>query len=444
MEVEYKREMNRNYMVLRPEPGHVDRYTIRMISGNQIGGLLPFREKWMNGENQYYYDITSKQPMERILEFRRLNGEELYDFWTGFLNAMGQMERFLLDESQICLDPEYIYVDPESFQCALLIIPGKYMEFTEGFRRLCQYLLDHVNQNDGDAVILGFSVFKESQKPNFGMDDIEHCLEKRKKREKICAEQTELKKEENEKSKEERETEVGINREQTMGLGLPVQSKEEDIPELQEEKTRNVHSQLAGILIAAIALLIPMIVVFVGGMALLLQYRLYILGAEVLLISGAVLFNRSETVRLIPDSTKTSDDQPILNEDYFAQNKDLWKEEPKSEIAEESPQTILLTAKPVGGTSRYLVPVGGGEEIPVRYFPFLIGKNRSIVDFYLNEPGVSRIHAKLEESEGNYYVTDLNSTNGIMVDGAWLETNEKRLLPLGSELVLAASRFYFR
>ena len=95
MEVEYKREMNRNYMVLRPEPGHVDRYTIRMISGNQIGGLLPFREKWMNGENQYYYDITSKQPMERILEFRRLNGEELYDFWTGFLNAMAQMERFL-------------------------------------------------------------------------------------------------------------------------------------------------------------------------------------------------------------------------------------------------------------------------------------------------------------------------------------------------------------
>ena len=77
MEVEYKREMNRNYMILRPEPGHVDRYTIRMISGNQIAGLLPFLEKWMDGENRYYFDITSKQPLGRLLEYRTITGDEI-------------------------------------------------------------------------------------------------------------------------------------------------------------------------------------------------------------------------------------------------------------------------------------------------------------------------------------------------------------------------------
>lgn len=434
MEVEYKREMNRNYMVMRPEPGYVDRYTIRMISGNQIGGLLPFREKWMNGENQYYYDITSKQPLERILEYRRLDGEELHGFWTGFLNAMGQMERYLLDENQICLEPEYIYVEPETFRCALMIIPGKYMEYTEGFRGLCQYLLDHVNQNDGDAVILGFSVFKESQKTNFGMDDIERCLERRKKQEQIQEEQ-----------RERVEESLEAKREQEAELNPMVRLNEKEVPALQEEDLRKVHRLMAGILLFLIAVLIPVTVFLVGGIELLIRTRLYILGVEIILMCGALLLKNPKEGSLLPGSTKTGNDLPILNEEFFVEKEDLWKEElPKTEITEESPQTILLTAKPVGGVSRYLVSAGSGEEIPIRYFPFLIGKNRSFVDFYLNEPGVSRIHAKLEECEGNYYVTDLNSTNGVMVDGVWLETNERRVISVGSELILATSRFYFR
>ena len=52
--VEYKREMNRNYMVAIPEEGQEAGYAIRMLSENSIPGFLPFQEKKINGDVRYY------------------------------------------------------------------------------------------------------------------------------------------------------------------------------------------------------------------------------------------------------------------------------------------------------------------------------------------------------------------------------------------------------
>lgn len=76
-EVEFRREMNRNYMVLKPGPGKNEEYTVRMLTENRIPGFLPFREKQVDGERWFYYDVTSRQPLGRILEHRNLRGKEL-------------------------------------------------------------------------------------------------------------------------------------------------------------------------------------------------------------------------------------------------------------------------------------------------------------------------------------------------------------------------------
>lgn len=50
--------------------------------------------------------------------------------------------------------------------------------FPQGFRELSQYLLDHVDHRDGEAVVLAFAIFRESRKENFGLEEIGKCLEK--------------------------------------------------------------------------------------------------------------------------------------------------------------------------------------------------------------------------------------------------------------------------
>lgn len=57
----------------------------------------------------------------------------------------------------------------------------------------------------------------------------------------------------------------------------------------------------------------------------------------------------------------------------------------------------------------------GDIEIP--YVPFLIGKHREMNDFILDYPTVSRLHLRIDQKEDVYIFTDMNSTNGTMVNG---------------------------
>ena len=91
-----------------------------------------------------------------------------------------------------------------------------------------------------------------------------------------------------------------------------------------------------------------------------------------------------------------------------------------------------------------MVPVHGESEIPIGYFPFLIGKSKELTDYCLNRPGVSRLHVKIEETKDGYTLTDLNSTNGTFINGVLVEANATAGLVPGDEVAIADERFYFR
>jgi pSer/pThr/pTyr-binding forkhead associated (FHA) protein len=58
----------------------------------------------------------------------------------------------------------------------------------------------------------------------------------------------------------------------------------------------------------------------------------------------------------------------------------------------------------------------GGKRHEVRSSPLVIGRSREC-DIPLDDPNVSRRHAELRPEEGTYWIVDLDSTNGIEVNG---------------------------
>jgi adenylate cyclase len=64
-----------------------------------------------------------------------------------------------------------------------------------------------------------------------------------------------------------------------------------------------------------------------------------------------------------------------------------------------------------------LVPVGGGDNIPLIRETLTLGRRESC-DICLRFPNISGLHAQLNFRNGYWYVKDCNSTNGIKVNGA--------------------------
>lgn len=70
----------------------------------------------------------------------------------------------------------------------------------------------------------------------------------------------------------------------------------------------------------------------------------------------------------------------------------------------------------------HLVPVGGGDPIPLLKSRLMIGR-RETCDISLKFPNISSHHCELELVNGYWRVRDLNSRNGIKVNGARIDTS---------------------
>lgn len=84
-----------------------------------------------------------------------------------------------------------------------------------------------------------------------------------------------------------------------------------------------------------------------------------------------------------------------------------------------------------------LMPTGGGDPIPLLKTKLLIGR-RDECDITLRFPNVSSHHCELELVDGYWLVRDLNSSNGIKVNGVRCPQNW--LLP-GDEVSIAKHKF---
>jgi adenylate cyclase len=86
-----------------------------------------------------------------------------------------------------------------------------------------------------------------------------------------------------------------------------------------------------------------------------------------------------------------------------------------------------------------LLPLGGGDPIPLLKKRLLIGRRESC-DIVLRFANVSGKHCELAEDSGYWFVNDLGSRNGTKVNGVRITSTRKRLDP-GDELAVAKHRY---
>lgn len=84
-----------------------------------------------------------------------------------------------------------------------------------------------------------------------------------------------------------------------------------------------------------------------------------------------------------------------------------------------------------------LIPLGGGDPIPLRKPKLLVGRRPSC-DIRLEFPNVSSQHCELEIVNGYWRLRDLRSSNGTKVNG---ERIDERFLQPGDTIIIAKHQF---
>ena len=101
MKTKYIRDFRHNYLVIEKEDPGQNGYLIKMITENTIDGLIPCQERMINGESLLYYDITSRQSIQSILEAQPLQMRHLQKLFSGLRTISEVMEKYLLSPEDL-------------------------------------------------------------------------------------------------------------------------------------------------------------------------------------------------------------------------------------------------------------------------------------------------------------------------------------------------------
>lgn len=150
---------------------------------------------------------------------------------------------------------------------------------------------------------------------------------------------------------------------------------------------------------------------------------------------------------------KRREDQAMFRQDLLGQMQGYavceetyyGEEEVKSQecFEEEFGKTIYIEERPLS-KERGLYRENGELHARLNRFPFVVGKKRDSVNLVLNDYSVSRVHARIVELGGEYYLEDLNSTNGTFKNGLRLQPYEKKKLEEHDEIRFGKLEYVYR
>lgn len=537
MEITYKRELKHNYLIISPEEPSCGSYELRMMASNCIDGLLKFHVKQVDDNTSFYYEITSRQPLARLLEVQSLGAEELRLLMEGIAHTLGRLESYLLQEEQILLEPDYIYVEPERFTVFLCLIPGRKGDFPGDMTSLLQYLLGKVNHQDKECVVMAYGLYQESLKENYGIEDLLRLTESAVSANQRDCRQTEDRSGQWERAEQEvqengvcsaekavqgewkkqswgdqeYEAQKGTNRrrgnqeeenrewrsqkqgaqekrgqkksdqgigdwekknQEKRNVGKEFQGRENLKAESQErgnEKNRRWSSEgretadkhkviRCFLFLLTVAAGGPFLIWVIYGKGMVYDLVPVFFAVDgvtaIILVIPWIYIRFFQLVPRDDDAMEAGRDEKNTYYNWemvFLEEQE--QEEPQTERVQGKPdrsekkeecRTVLLTPEETPADTRCLKSMAAEiPDIVISYVPFIIGKQEGLADGLLMSDAVSRMHARIDREGDEYRITDLNSTNGTIVAGRLLETNETVNLLPGNEVYIANIGFIF-
>ncbi len=447
MNPSYKKEKDNDYMILEA-PGSPDgsEYQIRMLLLNPISGLLRCKMKKINGIIEYYYDITEKQPMTKLFAKQRMGIQEIQELLNCLGRAASEAERFLLGMDQFVLREDYIFRDHETGEFFFCCVPFYEGNLEEDFRSLAEYLLKRLDHSQEEAVLWGYDIYSRTAEDHFSIGKILESVHEWKGRgqtgksdrtEPEEAELLEILEEEEQQSRTEEpktvETEPESRNMEKQRSDMNAGGKQrEEVPKdsrkiekmFQEKEKKRFFEKSR----KKWFLFLEMTAIFVGVVFGLWQQEWNLIQAGGILILGIGIIFYFNMKKSQGTKKKKRKKEELLEWDF---------------LSEEEGETIFLgSSAPENFPVLVSLSPDKAENIVLDQERLVVGKQKEQADIVLDQPGISRIHALLEQRSDGWYLADLGSTNGTFLDGKRLKKEEGRLEE-GMEICFASIHFYY-
>lgn len=445
-EVTYKRELNHSYMVIRCDTCNIsESYAYRMMTQNRIGRLLQCSLRQLDGETFLYYDISSRQPFERLYEARKLDVEGLKQILYAVAAIQADLGEYLLDEQGLMLEAGMIFADVETEELYFCFNPEK-CNAGQRYGKLADFFLEHVDHGETHAVNIAYQFYKLSKAEYFVLSNFLPFLEK--ELDAWRAEKSGLQTDGRESGRLECDAVMGSRGPYGEAVADWAAAPDGDVPlweDLQEpEEEELCCGEKKGWLDRIF-----------GRKGKASDQKKNLSGQEKngfgqkKNASGQEKNESGQKKRKRPKwkrvfASEKSEREDPAEEDWTAS---VWNSYAEQEAFVQTGETVYFAdldkpkKKPAGIPC--LTEEDGERQFRLENLPLTVGKLKGKVAIVLEDGSVSRMHARFESAGGGICVRDLNSRNGTLVNGRKLSPDESAELSFGDLIQFGRERFRF-
>lgn len=411
---EYVRGLKNNYVRIRELTLPDERkYQYCIMKRGGITGLLPFEIRYIDSDAYMYYDITSRQNLSSLYSKKPLDRMWISSFFSSMKKIRNETVRFLLDPANLIWNPSNIYQDLKTGKFGYLYVP--YLNEDNGMNEMMDFLISHVDYSDDELVRCVYSIAEQYKSGGdvYLSDKVYSDVASLKISEEVKEDRVISQDPDDRGSVEiqDRSDDLSLGRDmdvvyaQAEKIGNAFKMPDERPLRLKPGSSVNAGSDREG-------------------------------SAKK---SGGIMdMIRSIRVR----------DKKIRQDYDFG-----YGIEPEAAVAEEpgysdqesdsDSEGTIYVELPLEENTRRLISETGQVFHVINEDSLVIGKKEEEVDLYVGDEGISRMHARIFRNGDDYFLEDLNSTNGTFKNGLRLKPYEQRKLEKGDEIKFAARKLIF-
>ncbi len=411
---EYERQLSGSYMKIQIE--NENTLDERMILKNRPKGILSMEKCFFNGKAEYWYQISGKQSLESYCGFHEIGIAFVEKVVVSVCSQVAIMEKNMLSPNGLLLQPEYLFVDNRTQEIIFTFYPCDTVDLSLQFQRLMEYLLTKINHKDADAVSMAYELYEMTLEDGYSIWDIQESIAK---------------------SRASRKTGDEISLSEKNSDGKDAKRQEITGKNSNEEPNGTIRPKSKqGIWQTA-------------------------LKNEVLEEWSAIFLEKKEKIKTKFNKIKTRENSNFEDKKKKKERKgtgrharEALRKQVKEQVIYPSEFESAQDDVPLYPTiclSDYrehpdgLLLYEGYEDfkdIRLEKKSVIIGKGES-ADIRINKETISHVHAKLSYENEEYYLEDLNSTNGCMVNGKLLNYHERQKLCCNDILCFADVKYRF-
>lgn len=467
-------------------------YQLEMLANNNIPQILKSDVIRINGQIRLSFDITSLIPLKKLFERREIGREDFIGIIKQLSSLLAGLEEYLLDYWRVIYNNEYIYINPQTLELGFVYLPALNIE-DNGLESLREFLLNNIIHNirfkneQSDNYVQRFLELLKTQELSFSMlnsyaNDME---EQQVFKNRPVMNFDSFYNNASLHRNIERNTQRNIEKKP---LPEPaIQVSENNVIQKVIKKNEKLNYPIKSYIImfsVIIALLILGAVLANTGILSFNNPDFFLSLFGYLLVCGALgylLYSKLFT----PDKMIKNTSQSIIKEDIdkkavYVNHSQIRNSDPGINMNTTANQFVNKNIKlpqlnrqnkrpvqrPVHGPMNfiknnelendhtvfldpgkinhpYLRRKNSSETIILSHFPFMFGRLEEQADYCIKNPAVGKLHAEITKEGSDYFLTDMNSRNGTIVNGEYLVPGQSAYLNNGDIICFANEEFTF-